>query len=155
MPACVARVRTLRSKYSLCLIIGDVDWFKKYNDSYGHQAGDNCLQSVANLLKRNAKRISDLVARYGGEEFALILPITNGEQATSIVEKMIMDFRDLNIPHSLSEYGHVTMSFGIAVVVPQEDQTVELFLKTADNALYSAKKGGRNKCVMLNYDKQM
>ena len=155
MPACVARVRTLRSKCSLCLIIGDVDWFKKYNDSYGHQAGDNCLQSVAKLLKRNDKRISDLVARYGGEEFALILPITNGEQATSIVEKMIMDFRDLNIPHSLSEYGHVTMSFGIAVVVPQEDQTVELFLKTADNALYPAKKGGRNKCVMLNYDKQM
>ncbi|QOX77468.1 diguanylate cyclase [Trichlorobacter lovleyi] len=144
--------RALRSRCSLCLIIGDVDWFKKYNDSYGHQAGDNCLQLVANVLQRNAKRVSDLVARYGGEEFALILPITDGEQAKSIVEKIIMDFRDLNIPHSLSEYGHVTMSFGIAVVVPRVDQTVELFLKAADDALYSAKKEGRNKCVMLNYD---
>ncbi|MGD9970129.1 MAG: diguanylate cyclase [Sulfuricurvum sp.] len=145
--------RALRSHCSLCLIIGDVDWFKKYNDNYGHQAGDNCLQSVARLLTRNAKRVSDLVARYGGEEFALILPITSGEQAASMVEKMIIDFRDLAIPHSLSEYGYVTMSFGIAVVIPRENQSLEQFLKTADDALYSAKKEGRNKFIMLHYDK--
>lgn len=144
--------RALRSKCPLCLAIGDVDWFKKYNDNYGHQAGDNCLRSVAQLLKINAKQVSDLVARYGGEEFALILPITNGEQAINIIEKIILGFRDINIPHSLSEYGYVTMSFGIAVATPQDNQSADQFLIAADEALYSAKKEGRNKYAIRHYN---
>jgi diguanylate cyclase (GGDEF)-like protein len=143
--------RAIRLKSTLCLILADVDWFKTYNDIYGHQEGDYCLQSIAKLLTSIATRSTDLVARYGGEEFAIILPITHGEKACGLVEKIIMGLRNLNLPHSLSGYGYVTMSFGIVALVPREGQTVESFFKVADDALYSAKKSGRNKYVMLNY----
>lgn len=142
--------RAQRTNNWLTLFMGDVDWFKKYNDTYGHQTGDKCLRLVAEVLKYNAKRETDLVARYGGEEFSILLPHTNADQAMGIADKLIQGFRDLNVPHSGSQFGYVTMSFGISVIIPTTDQDEEYLLKTADVALYSAKEKGRNQCVLWN-----
>jgi len=142
--------RAQRTNSCLALFMGDVDWFKKYNDTYGHPAGDECLRLVAQVLKNNAKRKTDLAARYGGEEFSILLPHTNADQAMNIAEKLIQEFRDLNLPHSGSHFGYVTMSFGISVIAPTSDQDVEYLLKTADAALYSAKDRGRNQCLLWN-----
>ncbi len=140
--------RALRTGSSLTLIIGDVDWFKMYNDTYGHQAGDQCLKLVARILEENAKRASDLVARYGGEEFGVILPVTTQEQAIYIVENMIQSFRNLNLPHQKSYFGYVTMSFGLAITIPQSSKMIEDFLHEADDALYLAKANGRNQYMI-------
>ena len=100
--------RAKRTGWRLALIMGDVDWFKNFNDIYGHQEGDECLRLVAKVFKDNAKRESDLVARYGGEEFAAILPVITVEQAISFAEMLIQGFRDLNLAHAGSMYGYVT-----------------------------------------------
>lgn len=142
--------RAKRTGFPVALIIGDVDWFKLYNDTYGHQSGDECLKLVARVLNNSAKRTSDLVARYGGEEFAIILPITNQEQAINIAENMIKGFRDLNLPHSKSKYGYVTISLGIAVMAPEPEQIVDILIKAADDALYLAKDKGRNQYSLFN-----
>jgi diguanylate cyclase (GGDEF) domain len=142
--------RAQRTNNCLALFMGDVDWFKKYNDAYGHQAGDECLRLVSQVLKNNAKRETDVVARYGGEEFSILLPNTSADQAMSIAEKLIQGFHDLNLPHSGSQFGYVTMSFGISVITPMADQDVGCLLKTADVALYSAKEKGRNQYVLWN-----
>ena len=143
--------RAQRTGSPLTLMIGDVDWFKKYNDIYGHQQGDKCLALTAQVLQKNAQRASDLVARYGGEEFAVILPVTDTEQAASIAEKIIGGFHDLNMPHSISEYGYVTMSLGIAVGNVKKNQKMEVVVKTADDALYAAKDEGRNRYVIRHF----
>ena len=140
--------RAGRSVSQLALIIGDVDWFKNFNDIYGHQAGDECLRLVAKVFMDNAKRNSDLVARYGGEEFAALIPVITAEQAIRFAEMLIQGFRELNIRHSGSKYGYVTISLGIAVVTPNAIQKVEDFVKAADTALYSAKGKGRNQYVL-------
>lgn len=140
--------RAKRTGCHLALIMGDVDWFKNFNDIYGHHEGDECLRLVAKVFKDNAKRESDLVARYGGEEFAVLLPVVTVEQAISLAEILIQGFRDLNLPHSGSLYGYVSMSFGIAVATPKADQAVGDLLKAADAALYAAKAKGRNRYVL-------
>ncbi len=108
------------------------------------------MKLVARVLNNSAKRTSDLVARYGGEEFAIILPITNQEQAINIAENMIKGFRDLNLPHSKSKYGYVTISLGIAVMAPEPEQIVDILIKAADDALYLAKDKGRNQYSLFN-----
>ena len=140
--------RSKRTGCHLALIFGDVDWFKKFNDIYGHHEGDECLRAVAKVLKGNAKRESDLVARYGGEEFVALLPVITVDQAISFAELLLQGFHQLNLPHSGSPYGYVTMSFGIAVAAPNVEQAVGDFLKAADAALYKAKRKGRNQCVL-------
>ncbi|WP_019529553.1 diguanylate cyclase domain-containing protein [Dasania marina] len=137
-------LRGRRDKTVLSLIICDVDYFKKYNDSYGHIAGDKCLQQIAIALKSAFSRSVDLVARYGGEEFAVILPGSVVEDA-GVMERAAKSIAELQIAHSqstVSEY--VTMSFGACVVKPNNDIEIVEFIKRADQALYRAKEEGRN-----------
>jgi len=137
--------RARRSGARLSLILGDVDWFKKYNDIYGHPRGDSCLREVAQALKGAARRATDAVARYGGEEFAVLLPESEGDQAQRVAEGIIQAFARLNLPHGGSEFGHVTMSLGVSVATPKRDIDPEKLLKAADEALYRAKRAGRNR----------
>jgi diguanylate cyclase (GGDEF)-like protein len=140
--------RALRTGSQLSLIMGDVDWFKKYNDRLGHQSGDDCLRQVAVILTKAAQRGSDLAARYGGEEFAVLLPNTTSEQAQIIALKIMQEFQDLNLPHPDSPFGYVTMSLGIAAAVPEPGVHSGSLVKSADSALYTAKTTGRNRCIV-------
>lgn len=146
--------QALRSASKLALIIGDVDWFKNYNDIYGHHAGDDCLRTIAQVFSDSARRESDLVARYGGEEFAVIFPVLSSDQAVSFAQSLIQKLRELNLPHSGSKFGVVTISLGIAVFTPQADQAAEDILKAADAALYTAKARGRNQYVLWGEEQQ-
>ena len=137
--------RATRSRQPLGLAMLDVDWFKHYNDAYGHQAGDECLRMVARVLQTQVRRVSDLVARYGGEEFALIVPETSAENMLSLAKALQTALEALALPHAESVFGHVTVSIGIAVQVPTVDATPEQLLQRADAALYRAKIEGRNR----------
>jgi len=147
-------VRMSRQKSSLSLILCDVDFFKKYNDTYGHQAGDSCLQKVAQAMSQAIKRPSDLVARYGGEEFVVILPNTSVEGAIVVAEEIRSQLKILAILHSASDVSkYVTISLGIATIIPVVDIQAKFLIKTADEALYRAKKEGRNRyCVITPED---
>ena len=146
--------RAKRTGWKLALIFGDIDWFKSYNDTYGHQSGDECLRLAAKALKKNAKRESDLVSRYGGEEFAVLLPVISLQEAIAYSERLIQSVRELKLPHAGSKYGYVTISFGIAVIAPKADQNMDELLKAADVALYSAKENGRNQCALWDSEKE-
>ena len=145
--------RAKRTGWKLALFFGDIDWFKSYNDTYGHQSGDECLRLVAKALRRNAKRESDLVCRYGGEEFAVLLPVISLQEAIAYSERLIQSVRNLKLPHAGSKYGYVTISFGIAVIAPKVDQNMDELLKAADLALYWAKENGRNRCALWDSEK--
>lgn len=140
--------RASRMNQLLAIVMVDVDWFKNYNDYYGHQAGDDCLRKVAKVLTSSAKRVSDFVARYGGEEFALILPTTHGQAALTVANNACEALRDLALPHALSEFGCVTLSAGVAVGAPTVHETAERLVEHADKALYVAKHQGRNQAVL-------
>jgi len=138
--------RALRDARPLSLIILDIDFFKNYNDTYGHQTGDDCLKQVAGFLSSSLKRPGDLAARYGGEEFAAILPNTNIEGATVIAEVLRSGIEALRIPHASSPVSaYVTVSAGVASTVPGRNGSPEFLVTTADKALYQAKQGGRNR----------
>lgn len=139
--------RAARSQQSLVLAMVDVDWFKKYNDHYGHQAGDECLRLVAQTLRDCLRRSSDLVARYGGEEFVFIVPDADIIHAEKIANAACEAVRSLKLPHGLSDFSYVTVSIGIASVVPTKDEKPDILLKRADAALYRAKQEGRNRVV--------
>ncbi len=135
--------RASRNKLPISLIMMDIDFFKPFNDNYGHQAGDECLIRVAKALQETIVRPTDLIARYGGEEFTAILPDTNAEGAAIVAEKLRAAVESLNITHEHSEANcHVTISLGIA------DQTgladLEALIHKADECLYTAKESGRN-----------
>ncbi len=139
--------RAQRTGNDFSLLIIDVDFFKNFNDRYGHQKGDECLQAVSSCMQKNAQRVTDTLARYGGEEFAVILTETDAENALSIGEKIRQDIEALSIPHEDSPHGKVTISLGLATF--EHDVGIshaQLFAK-ADNALYRAKETGRNKIV--------
>jgi len=137
--------RLAREKAPLCLILCDIDYFKNYNDFYGHQAGDVCLKQIAQALTQIAKRPADLVARYGGEEFAVILPNTSVEGAVQVAKLIRSAIEQLKIPHAKSHVSNVvTASLGISSQVPQSQGHVEALITAADRALYAAKKQGRN-----------
>ena len=141
--------RMNREKSPLGLILCDIDYFKKYNDSYGHQAGDNCLHKVAQAIASIVKRPADLVARYGGEEFVVILPNTEGLGALKVAEAIRQNIEQLQLEHSQSDISNfVTLSLGVASVIPNEDNSQELLLASADRALYQAKQKGRNQAVL-------
>jgi diguanylate cyclase (GGDEF)-like protein len=140
-----------RSGTPLALILIDLDYFKQFNDFYGHQAGDGCLQQVAQCLGAGFARASDLVARYGGEEFVCILPetaLSGAEEKAIALESAV---RDLRIPHEKSDVaGHtVTISLGVAVTVPTADGESGNLVLSADRSLYQAKKAGRGRVVAL------
>ncbi|MBX9935601.1 MAG: diguanylate cyclase, partial [Burkholderiaceae bacterium] len=139
--------RATRSGSYIMLAMLDVDWFKKYNDHYGHQAGDECLRCVAHSIQAHASRVGDLVARYGGEEFVLIVTSTNPDGAQALVQSICQAVQALQLPHLLSPFGVVTVSIGMAATVPRpSDQPTDL-LQQADAALYRAKEAGRNQVV--------
>ena len=129
----------------MALLMCDVDHFKRYNDTYGHQAGDDCLRQVANAIQRCMERAADVVARYGGEEFAIVLPETQIGGALFMAEKIRHAIHALHIPHSDSPFGHVTLSIGIAAAAPGDSDEFGLLIEAADQALYHAKDDGRDR----------
>ncbi|MEA3240039.1 MAG: diguanylate cyclase [Pseudomonadota bacterium] len=138
--------RLQREKLPLALIMIDIDCFKIYNDTYGHQQGDDCLQSVARSISQQSKRPADLVARYGGEEFVVVLPNTDTEGATQLAEQMRKQVQLLNMPHKNSPVTPVvTISLGVSAVVPVSNYSPEQLLSWADQCLYQAKEAGRNR----------
>ena len=133
----------------LSLIMCDVDYFKRYNDTYGHLAGDDCLRAIAAVMRQSVRRPADLVARYGGEEFVMILPTTNLNGAAKIAESIRIAVRNLKIEHISSTVNrYVTVSLGVAEAYPSDQFKPELLVETADQAMYAAKRRGRN-CVVL------
>lgn len=141
--------RSLRQQIPISLILSDVDCFKSYNDTYGHQAGDSCLRAIAKAMKDSVRRPGDLVARYGGEEFAILLPNTETNGAISIAQQIRQNIADLKIEHSKSIVSNnVTVSLGIVTLIPQQNRSAQNFIVSADLALYRAKKTGRNRYVI-------
>ena len=136
--------RCQRARESLSLLMADVDFFKQYNDGYGHQAGDECLRAVAVAMRETLRRPADIVARYGGEEFAAILPDTSLEGAMLVAEAMRSAVQALCVPHEGSSFGVVTVSLGVASMAPQQVEGLPKLLSAADWALYEAKRHGRN-----------
>ena len=140
--------RHYRSQTVLSLLYVDIDCFKQYNDTYGHEAGDQCLIRISRLLHDHALRSSDMSARFGGEEFALILPDTNKQDAERIAASIIDNLACLKMPHSGSSVAdHVTVSLGIATMVPHEPDNDAVLRETADQMLYRAKHEGRNRFI--------
>jgi diguanylate cyclase (GGDEF)-like protein len=138
------------TKLPLSLIFADIDYFKHYNDHYGHQAGDQCLRQVAQAINCAAKRLSYLVARYGGEEFVVLLPNTEIEEAIQLASCIQNTVQKLKMPTAYtlaSEY--VSLSVGVSCLIPDEKTTAKTLVKKADDALYEAKKQGRNRVVCL------
>ena len=140
-----------RMKKPFSLVMVDVDNFKLYNDHYGHQAGDECLKAVAGQMLRAAPRPGDLVARYGGEEFVFALGETDIDGALWVANILRQRIEDLNMPHAASNMKHVTVSCGVASVLPSDKVSLEVLLQSADYALYKAKEQGRNRVVSGEY----
>jgi diguanylate cyclase (GGDEF)-like protein len=137
-----------REQTSIALLLIDIDYFKLYNDAYGHQRGDDCLVQVAQAIAKVPQRVVDLVARYGGEEFAVILPDTSAEGAVLMAELIQDAIANLAIPHQSSRVSdRITLSLGIASVTPTMDQSLDTLITDADQALYTAKKQGRNQAI--------
>lgn len=144
--------RMAREQLPLSLILGDIDYFKKYNDTYGHLAGDSCLQQVAQAISRAIKRPADLFARYGGEEFAVILPNTKAEGALKVAEAMRHEVLNLKIAHAQSAVNkYLTLSLGVFSVVPQHTSDPSILIAAADKALYEAKEQGRNRSIVKTF----
>ena len=140
--------RSLRAKTSLAFVMIDLDYFKKYNDHYGHPQGDECLKKIATILNNIANRSSDIVARYGGEEFAILAPYSNIEQATQLAEICRKAIEEEKIPHAYTEDANlkfVTISIGVSSVVPSKNNSIAQLIETADRMLYKAKANGRNR----------
>ena len=144
--------RALREARPLSLLMVDVDEFKTFNDRYGHQDGDLCLQAVARCIDGRARRPGDLAARYGGEEFALILPSTDPAGAFLFGTALRQAIRDLAIPHEAGTHGVVTVSVGVATVVPTGVDGADALLRAADAALYQAKLAGRDQTVKASVE---
>ncbi|WP_036165513.1 diguanylate cyclase [Massilia sp. 9096] len=140
--------RGRRQKNSLSLLLCDVDYFKLYNDHCGHPAGDLCLKKMAAVLTGQLKRPADLAARYGGEEFALLLPDTLVDGALQLAEGCRGALERLALPHPGSNHGTVTMSMGLASTVPGDHMMLEELVAQADEALYEAKRSGRNRVAV-------
>ena len=138
--------RLARDRQPLSLILCDLDNFKRYNDSFGHPAGDRCLKEVSSALLKGPQRPADLVARYGGEEFAIILPNTDTNGAWRIAQKIHDSVRALKIAHAAdNDKPYVTVTMGVSTIVPGHDTTAQILVQAADLALYHAKKQGRDR----------
>lgn len=145
-------LRAVRAQLPIALIFFDIDFFKHYNDTYGHQAGDTCLKIVADEIGGYARRPADAAARYGGEEFVLLLPGIDLADAAAIAEACRTGVEALGIPHRNSETRVVTVSAGVAALIPDRDLGRRQLVEAADQALYRAKLKGRNRVVCCNKD---
>jgi len=142
--------RAQREKTPVSLLMIDVDYFKNYNDGFGHLQGDEALRQVATVLSQGCQRTSDLAARYGGEEFVMVLPGTSPLGARLVAEKIRMAVQDLKIPHDTPEPGScLTISIGVATLEPKQGEPFQLLIQAADRGLYLAKNSGRNRLGML------
>lgn len=140
----------IREKQIISMIMIDIDFFKAYNDTYGHIAGDDCLKQVAKALAQSVQRPMDFVARYGGEEFAVVLPGADTQGAFHVAEKMRKHIEGLNIEHRKSCIAdHVTISLGVASFEPGPQTAPATLVDRSDKALYRAKRNGRNKVTLL------
>ncbi len=145
--------RAIRGKKPTSLIMIDIDHFKAYNDSFGHQSGDDALKAVASALKSCVHRPGDMVARYGGEEFTVLLADTDAEGALAVAGRLRRAVEDLNIAHPRSETGSMmTISVGVATAVPEKMAFSSRLVGAADEALYRAKQGGRNRVESVSID---
>ncbi|MEB3768078.1 GGDEF domain-containing protein [Acinetobacter sp. MD2] len=137
--------RALRTQTSLCIMMVDIDFFKRYNDSLGHIEGDKCLKRIANIIALMTSRTGELAARYGGEEFFLLFPTTSEKDAKALIERLMNAIREHHIVHPDSDIAsYVTISAGIAITTPSLSCNISDFISQADNALYLAKINGRN-----------
>jgi len=142
-----------RSIDVLSVMMIDIDYFKKYNDTYGHGEGDACLIEVAEAISKTLHRPEDFAARYGGEEFTVILPHTDENGARFVAEKLLENVRALNIPHEKNEAAdHVTISIGLTTGNASYPQDGDDFIKQADKALYMSKQNGRNRYTYIDFD---
>jgi two-component system chemotaxis family response regulator WspR len=141
--------RAIREQTQMSLMMIDVDYFKAYNDSFGHLEGDEALRQVAKAIRASCSRPSDLPARYGGEEFALVLPNTSPGGARLLAEKLRQTVAGMNIPHIAPVEGSVlTISIGLATVVPAVGSHSRQLIQSADQGLYAAKNSGRNQVAV-------
>jgi diguanylate cyclase (GGDEF)-like protein/PAS domain S-box-containing protein len=140
--------RHYRNKKNISVILCDIDFFKPYNDTYGHQAGDDCLKKVAQAIDKSVHRPGDLAARYGGEEFVLVLPSTDMEGAMAVAEDVRTAIMNLKIVHEKSTvHEHITLSLGVSTMIPDKDNSHTALVAKADKALYEAKETGRNQSI--------
>ncbi|MEM9541506.1 MAG: GGDEF domain-containing protein [Cyanobacteria bacterium P01_E01_bin.42] len=140
--------QSIQSQLPLSLLLADVDFFKAYNDSYGHLSGDDCLVRVAQVLQESVRENGSLVARYGGEEFGIVLPNCEGNVAWQVAETIRKNIQSLQIPHHHSRVSdRVTLSIGGASFIPEEKDTPQTLILAADRALYHAKQAGRDRCI--------
>lgn len=138
--------RGMRHKMPLTLLMLDIDYFKQYNDRYGHIQGDQCLTQVAKMIEKSLERPSDFAARYGGEEFSILLPETPLDGGIQIAQRVMESIRALQIEHQSSAVApYVTISIGIATIIPDAQTTERELIDAADKNLYLAKEGGRNR----------
>jgi diguanylate cyclase (GGDEF)-like protein len=148
--------RAMRDKTHLSVILGDVDFFKDYNDAHGHLQGDQCLIAVAAAMQQQMQRPADLVARFGGEEFAVILADTDADGAGHVAQSLRRAVMELHLEHGHSDVADcVTMSFGVAAMIPLSedgDQGMDELLQRADRAMYQSKRLGRNRVVIWSDD---
>jgi diguanylate cyclase (GGDEF)-like protein len=143
--------RAIRNSRPISIVLIDVDFFKLYNDTYGHQQGDNCLKIIARKLKNTCKRPTDLAARYGGEEFILVLSESDQSGALSLAKQLRSGVENLAIEHKTSTIAPcVTISLGCATVTPKAGEEAATLIKMADEALYASKKNGRNRITVAD-----
>ncbi|MBN7576271.1 hypothetical protein C1H57_23730 [Clostridium sp. 2-1] len=136
---------SIRNSKPIAILMLDVDEFKKYNDTYGHLKGDECIKNVAAVLKNTIKRKSDMAARYGGEEFIVLLQDTDKDSIIKVSKEIMRGIKDLNMEHVESIYGVVTVSIGIVYDIPNKNQNSAEFIAKADEALYYSKNNGKNR----------
>lgn len=143
--------RAVRHSMPITIMMIDLDFFKSYNDSLGHIKGDECLREIAKALTSLTSRSGDLAARYGGEEFLLLFPMTNESEALIQVKRLMNVIRKIDIQHPSSDISsQVTLSVGVATMIPQVDDSISSFVSRADHALYTAKSKGRNQYQIAN-----
>ncbi|GEA13664.1 diguanylate cyclase [Alteromonas sp. KUL49] len=141
-----------RNTTPLSLVIFDIDYFKQFNDHYGHMSGDDCLWRVSAALKKALQRPMDKLVRIGGEEFLVLLPNTELAGATEVAQRLSNTVYELNLAHDLSSFGRVTISGGVATRLPKQDVSIDAILQLADQNLYQAKSQGRNRVFSLAND---
>jgi diguanylate cyclase (GGDEF)-like protein len=142
-------ILAVKTRTPVSFVMIDIDFFKQYNDVYGHVKGDECLKKIASAISKNIKRIGDYAARYGGEEFSIVLPNTDSQGAEVICRRIQASVDSLAIDHSASSVSDiVTVSFGIACSLSNETDTYLKLIESADRALYEAKENGRNRIVI-------